>query len=33
MKNEKDGNYLVQGLMSMVDGIEQLSLNPIFFLA
>ena len=32
VENEKDGNHLVHGLMNMMDGVEQTSLNPIFFL-
>ena len=28
---EKDANHLVQGLVNMVDGVEQTTLNPIIF--
>ena len=33
MKNENERNPLVQGLRKMVDGVEQVGLNPIFFRA
>ena len=29
-ENEKDGYYLVQDLVNIVDGVEHTSLNPIF---
>ena len=29
--NEKDGNHLVQGLVNMVNGVEQMSRNSVFF--
>ena len=31
VEKEKDGKHLVQGLMNMVDGAEETSLNQIFF--
>ena len=31
-REEKDRNHLLQGLVNMVDGVEQTSLNEIFFL-
>ena len=31
-ENEKDRNHLVQGVMNIVDGVEQTNLNSIFSL-
>ena len=31
VENAKDVNHLVQGLVNIIDGVEQTSLNPIFF--
>ena len=32
VENKKEGNHLLQGLVNMLDGLEQTCLNPIFFL-
>ena len=32
LENKKDRNHLVQGLINIVDGVEQTQLNPICFL-
>ena len=32
VNKEKDGNHLLQDLVNTVDGVEQTSLNPFFFL-
>ena len=31
LENEKDGNHSVQGMINMLDGVEQTRLYPIFF--
>ena len=31
VENEKDGDHSVQGQVNMLDGVEQTSLNPVFF--
>ena len=33
VENKKDGNHLVPVLVNVVDGVEQTSLNSIFFIA